>query len=567
MSEFNLRQKKEKPAREHPSHAQTRHAADPPIAGLSNLTWQSLYAARLLRTKLAVGDADDPEEAHAEQMADAALAGKPTGCGCAPGESPCPTCNAGAVGTIRRKPHGHDGGAQNINGLSLGHEKRLTSSERDFFETQYNADLSNVRIYDNQHAAAAAAQLNARAFSLGSHIAFGAGEYQPDTRKGQQLVAHELAHVVLGHTKIRRMSEIAAEVAYERQEKRRLAEEAAERRHQAWEAGVNRQFSHDLTGQSHTISEERGRLDLAMTAQRAAAIDEAIAGKGWLADALHNRDYSGPGLKELKESWGTALVAAELLQLNAAQGTTTTDAQLSGLEAIPAFYVALRAFSAAAEDAHTAHVTALNKQAHAEYEARFAEWEQNKKLDKMSEGPIGEPGEHAARATLALVRGPRPEPPVELTGPPKISDQVDAANARVYAADSVSQWQAVVSDVNRLGNGFVTLVATSLPEKSEARTGLEYLEQLDARLAQFEGPHAVMARIPAVFYPKDRMISRKGEDGKEDLAPESIPWQFYLVNTGVPSYDQPARSGGEWVLTDLTSSQRFENRAAASDLD
>jgi len=38
--------------------------------------------------------------------------------------------------------------------------------------------------------------LNARAFSVGSEIAFGAGEYQPGTLIGDALIAHELAHVV-----------------------------------------------------------------------------------------------------------------------------------------------------------------------------------------------------------------------------------------------------------------------------------------------------------------------------------------------------------------------------------
>jgi hypothetical protein len=65
----------------------------------------------------------------------------------------------------------------------------------------------------------------------------------------------------------------------------------------------------------------------------------------------------------------------------------------------------------------------------------------------------------------------------------------------------------------------------------------------------------------------DRTVNAKDENGGTRLAPETIPWQFYLINTGVKSYDQPARSGGEWVLVDLTSSQRFENRQPASDFD
>src|SRR5262249_4390352 len=39
-------------------------------------------------------------------------------------------------------------------------------------------------------------RVNARAFTIGSDVAFGAGEYQPGTLIGDALIAHELAHVV-----------------------------------------------------------------------------------------------------------------------------------------------------------------------------------------------------------------------------------------------------------------------------------------------------------------------------------------------------------------------------------
>ena len=38
--------------------------------------------------------------------------------------------------------------------------------------------------------------VSARAFTVGSDIFFGAGEYQPDSAGGRELLAHELAHVV-----------------------------------------------------------------------------------------------------------------------------------------------------------------------------------------------------------------------------------------------------------------------------------------------------------------------------------------------------------------------------------
>jgi hypothetical protein len=57
-------------------------------------------------------------------------------------------------------------------------------------------DFSQVRIHDDAQAAASAAHYAADAYTLGSHIVFGAGHYQPGSQAGQRLLAHELTHVI-----------------------------------------------------------------------------------------------------------------------------------------------------------------------------------------------------------------------------------------------------------------------------------------------------------------------------------------------------------------------------------
>jgi hypothetical protein len=57
-------------------------------------------------------------------------------------------------------------------------------------------NLSEVRVHDGSAAASLSAGLDARAFTVGNHIALGAGEYQPGSIYGDALLAHELAHVV-----------------------------------------------------------------------------------------------------------------------------------------------------------------------------------------------------------------------------------------------------------------------------------------------------------------------------------------------------------------------------------
>lgn len=60
----------------------------------------------------------------------------------------------------------------------------------------YGADLSGVRVHTEAAAAHLAADHGARAFTIGNHVAFGAGEHNPGTPVGDALMAHELAHVV-----------------------------------------------------------------------------------------------------------------------------------------------------------------------------------------------------------------------------------------------------------------------------------------------------------------------------------------------------------------------------------
>jgi len=69
----------------------------------------------------------------------------------------------------------------------------LPGAPREFFESRFNRDFSSVRVHTDPVSACA---LQARAYTVGRDIVFGAGEYAPDTSTGKTLLAHELAHVV-----------------------------------------------------------------------------------------------------------------------------------------------------------------------------------------------------------------------------------------------------------------------------------------------------------------------------------------------------------------------------------
>lgn len=76
-----------------------------------------------------------------------------------------------------------------------GRSDTLPEAERIHFEKSMNADFAGVRIHHDTEAARAADSLNALAFTENRDIAFGAGQYQPNTTEGRRLLAHELAHV------------------------------------------------------------------------------------------------------------------------------------------------------------------------------------------------------------------------------------------------------------------------------------------------------------------------------------------------------------------------------------
>jgi hypothetical protein len=63
-------------------------------------------------------------------------------------------------------------------------------------ERAYGTSMRDVRVHTDEGAGALARAVSARAFTVGSDIFFGAGEYRPERRDGAELIAHEAAHVV-----------------------------------------------------------------------------------------------------------------------------------------------------------------------------------------------------------------------------------------------------------------------------------------------------------------------------------------------------------------------------------
>lgn len=92
-----------------------------------------------------------------------------------------------------------------VNSVLKSSGQPLDMNTRKFFEPRFGFDFSSVRVHSGPAAENSANELNARAYTVGNDIVFGAGQFDSGTREGRRLIAHELVHTVQGyHGQIRR---------------------------------------------------------------------------------------------------------------------------------------------------------------------------------------------------------------------------------------------------------------------------------------------------------------------------------------------------------------------------
>jgi hypothetical protein len=196
------------PSREHEAASVSVAAPLSPALQLQqqagNQAMQQLLRAGVIQAKLAIGNPDDPEEREADQVAHTIMrshSGVPTS-----------TQHSGSHHGAMYEQCEQKQSQPAINGHATApsapaHVPRIVSdvlrspgypldaSTRAFFEPHFGRDFSQVRIHTDAEAAASAHSIQAHAYTLGSDIAFATGQFQPDSRSGRHLLAHELTHV------------------------------------------------------------------------------------------------------------------------------------------------------------------------------------------------------------------------------------------------------------------------------------------------------------------------------------------------------------------------------------
>ncbi len=163
-----------------------------------------------VQAKLRVGAVDDVHEREADRVAEQVMRGGPpvvmSGTTAPRAQRTCSECEDEDAGTAQRKALTSSGAKQPVcatsgfaGGLAAarsGGGRPLPPGTQKFMQSRLGVDLGAVRVHHDSRASDLAGQIGARAFTVGNHVFFRSGEYQPGTPTGMKLIAHELAHTI-----------------------------------------------------------------------------------------------------------------------------------------------------------------------------------------------------------------------------------------------------------------------------------------------------------------------------------------------------------------------------------
>jgi hypothetical protein len=164
--------------------------------------WLSFLSAHSLQTKLTIGAVNDPLEREADAAADRVMrmADPAISYGSATPRlsRKCETCED-EERTVHRKEIGADTAVDTappvVEDVLRGSGQPLDRVTLEFMSGRFGNDFSDVRIHTGAQALQSAAAVGARAYTVGTDVVFGAGQYDPVGNAGRYLLAHELAHV------------------------------------------------------------------------------------------------------------------------------------------------------------------------------------------------------------------------------------------------------------------------------------------------------------------------------------------------------------------------------------
>jgi len=142
-----------------------------------------------MQKKLAVGASNDPLELEADRVADQVMRrNSATAIGASPLSIRRATTSPGSAGATSAPP--------SVQQALASGGRPLEPALRQDMEGRFGHDFSRVRVHTGSLAERSARDVDAHAYTLGPSIVFDSGKFDPGSREGRRLLAHELTHVV-----------------------------------------------------------------------------------------------------------------------------------------------------------------------------------------------------------------------------------------------------------------------------------------------------------------------------------------------------------------------------------
>jgi len=151
-----------------------------------------------LQRRLEVGAPDDEYEREADRVADEVMTMPDVGSrewGVGNSRRAEPSVRLAAASSVTPVAEVAPEVEVQIQSLRSSGGRPLSATERSFFEPRFGRNFGAVRMHTSSEAAESARAVNARAYTVGQHVAFGAGT-SASSGGNRRLLAHELAHVL-----------------------------------------------------------------------------------------------------------------------------------------------------------------------------------------------------------------------------------------------------------------------------------------------------------------------------------------------------------------------------------
>jgi hypothetical protein len=141
-----------------------------------------------LQTKLKVNEPGDVYEQEADRIADQVMA-RPAQSGISDAPPHIQRFSGQTNGSVAEAP-------ASVEQTLASPGRPLEPALRQDMEQRFGYDFSRVRVHLGAVAEQSARDVNAHAYVVEHNVVFGAGRYHPETYDGQELIAHELTHIV-----------------------------------------------------------------------------------------------------------------------------------------------------------------------------------------------------------------------------------------------------------------------------------------------------------------------------------------------------------------------------------